>query len=489
MKIERTKKISELLKGIEYDLVQGNLDHNVTGIELDSRKLTEGNLFIAIKGTVMDAHKFIPKAIELGATTILLEDIPSDLYEGINYVKVNSTSHSVGIIASNFFDNPSEKVKVIAITGTNGKTTVVTLLQNLFMKLGYNTGALTTIENKINNDVIPTKLTTPDPVTLQYLLHEMVKKNCTYCFMEASSHAIVQGRLNGIHLTGAIFSNISHDHLDYHGTMKEYINAKKRLFDNLPKNAFALVNIDDKRGNVMLQNCRGKHYSYALHSMANFKGKLIDNTFEGIQMDVNGHEAWFQLIGSFNAYNVLSAFATASCLGEDELTTLQALSELRPARGRFEQIVSKNNIRGIIDYAHTPDALENVLETIRDIREEGEKIITVVGCGGDRDATKRPIMAKTAAMLSEVVFLTSDNPRTESPQAILEEMEEGVSPTQAKRTTVILDRKEAIVKAVEIAEPRDIILIAGKGHETYQEIEGIRHHFDDKEELFSAFNK
>ncbi|MBD0401176.1 UDP-N-acetylmuramoyl-L-alanyl-D-glutamate--2,6-diaminopimelate ligase [Flammeovirga sp. EKP202] len=483
------KKISELLKGIEYDLVQGDLNQEVTGIELDSRKLQDGNLFVAIKGNAMDAHQFIPKAIDLGATTVLIEDAPEELQEGVNYIKVNSTAQSVGLLAANYYDNPSEKIKVVAITGTNGKTTVVTLLQNLFMKLGYNTGALTTIENKINEEVIPTKLTTPDPVTLQYLLHEMVKKNCSYCFMEASSHAIVQGRLNGIDLTGAIFSNISHDHLDYHGTMKEYINAKKRLFDTLPKSAFALVNIDDKRGNVMLQNCRGKHYTYALHTMANFKGKLIDNTFEGIQMEVNGLEAWFQLIGSFNAYNVLSAFATASCLGEDEMTTLQALSELRPARGRFEQIVSKNNIRGIIDYAHTPDALENVLETIRDIREEGERIITVVGCGGDRDATKRPIMAKTAAMLSDVVILTSDNPRTEDPEEILEQMEEGISPTQAKRTSVIIDRKEAIVKAVEMAEPRDIILVAGKGHETYQEVNGVRHHFDDKEELFLALKK
>ncbi|WP_253273969.1 UDP-N-acetylmuramoyl-L-alanyl-D-glutamate--2,6-diaminopimelate ligase [Flammeovirga sp. OC4] len=487
--MKRIKKISELLKGIEYDLVQGDLNQEVTGIELDSRKLQDGNLFVAIKGNVMDAHQFIPKAIDLGAKTVLIEDIPEELHEGINYIKVNSTAQSVGLLASNYYDNPSEKIKVVAITGTNGKTTVVTLLQNLFMKLGYNTGALTTIENKINEEIIPTKLTTPDPVTLQYLLHEMVKKNCSYCFMEASSHAIVQGRLNGIDLTGAIFSNISHDHLDYHGTMKEYINAKKRLFDTLPKSAFALVNIDDKRGNVMLQNCKGKHYTYALHTMANYKGKLIDNTFEGIQMEVNGQEAWFQLIGSFNAYNVLSAFATASCLGEDEMTTLQALSELRPARGRFEQIVSKNNIRGIIDYAHTPDALENVLETIRDIREEGERIITVVGCGGDRDAAKRPVMAKTAAMLSDLVFLTSDNPRTEDPEEILEQMEEGISPTQAKRTSVVVDRKEAIAKAVEMAEPRDIILVAGKGHETYQEVNGVRHHFDDKEELFLALKK
>lgn len=487
--MKKIKKISELLKGIEYELIQGDINIEITGIELDSRKLKEGNLFIAIKGNAMDAHQFIPKAIALGAKTIILEDIPTQLQQGINYIKVNNTSQCAGVVAANFYDNPSEKIKVVAITGTNGKTTVVTLLQNLFIKLGYNTGALTTIENKINDEIIPTKLTTPDPVTLQYLLHEMVKKNCSYCFMEASSHAIVQGRLNGIELTGAIFSNISHDHLDYHGTMKEYINAKKRLFDTLPKSAFALVNIDDKRGNIMLQNCKGKHYTFALHTMANFKGKLIDNTFEGIQMDVNNHEAWFQLIGSFNAYNVLSAYATAICLGEDEISTLQALSELRPARGRFEQLVSKNNIRGIIDYAHTPDALENVLETIRDIREEGERIITVVGCGGDRDASKRPVMAKTAAMLSEMVFLTSDNPRTEDPQEILDQMEEGISPTQAKRTTVILDRKEAIKKAVEEAEPRDIILIAGKGHETYQEIDGIRHHFDDKEELFLAFKK
>ncbi|NLR90749.1 UDP-N-acetylmuramoyl-L-alanyl-D-glutamate--2,6-diaminopimelate ligase [Flammeovirga agarivorans] len=483
------KNITQLLKGLEFELVQGNLQQEVSDVQLDSRKLTDNSLFIAIKGNALDAHRFIPKAIELGAKTILLEDIPESLVDGVTYIKLNNTGQAAGLVAANFYDNPSDKIKVVAITGTNGKTTVVTLLQNLFIKLGYNTGALTTIENKINDEVIPTKLTTPDPVTLQYLLSEMVKKNCSFCFMEASSHAIVQGRLHGIQLTGAIFSNISHDHLDYHGTMKEYINAKKRLFDTLPKSAFALVNIDDKRGPVMLQNCNAKHYSFALHTMANFKGKLIDNTFEGIQMEVNGHEAWFQLIGSFNAYNVLTAFATASCLGEDEISTLQALSELKPARGRFEQLVSPKNIRGIIDYAHTPDALENVLETIKDIKEDGERIITVVGCGGDRDKSKRPIMAKTAAMLSEEVILTSDNPRTEDPDEILDEMQEGISPTQARRTQVIVDRKEAILKAVEMAEPRDIILIAGKGHETYQEVNGIREHFDDKEELYKAFQQ
>ncbi|WP_281614676.1 UDP-N-acetylmuramoyl-L-alanyl-D-glutamate--2,6-diaminopimelate ligase [Flammeovirga sp. SubArs3] len=483
------KNITQLLKGLEFELVQGNLQQEVPDIQLDSRKLTDNSLFIAIKGNALDAHRFIPKAIELGAKTILLEDIPESLVDGVTYIKLNNTGQAAGLVAANFYDNPSDKIKVVAITGTNGKTTVVTLLQNLFIKLGYNTGALTTIENKINDEVIPTKLTTPDPVTLQYLLAEMVKKNCSFCFMEASSHAIVQGRLHGIQLTGAIFSNISHDHLDYHGTMKEYINAKKRLFDTLPKSAFALVNIDDKRGLVMLQNCNAKHYSFALHTMANFKGKLIDNTFEGIQMEVNGHEAWFQLIGSFNAYNVLTAFATASCLGEDEISTLQALSELKPARGRFEQLVSPKNIRGIIDYAHTPDALENVLETIKDIKEDGERIITVVGCGGDRDKSKRPIMAKTAAMLSEEVILTSDNPRTEDPDEILDEMQEGISPTQARRTQVIVDRREAILKAVEMAEPRDIILIAGKGHETYQEVNGIREHFDDKEELYKAFQQ
>ncbi|ANQ49152.2 UDP-N-acetylmuramoyl-L-alanyl-D-glutamate--2,6-diaminopimelate ligase [Flammeovirga sp. MY04] len=482
------RNIQTLLKGIEFELIKGDLNQLVSDVQIDSRQLTADSAFIAIKGTQMDAHKFIPKAIELGAKTIILEDEPSDLIDGVSYIQVNNTSQVAGLIASNFYDNPSDNIKVIAITGTNGKTTVVTLLQNLFIKLGYNTGALTTIENKINNEVIPTKLTTPDPVTLQRLLAEMVKKNCSYCFMEASSHAIVQGRLSGINLTGAIFSNISHDHLDYHGTMKEYINAKKRLFDTLPKNAFALVNVDDKRGPVMLQNCKGKHVTFGLHTMANYKGKLIDNTFEGIQMDINGQEAWFQLIGSFNAYNILTAYATAICLDEEPMETLQCLSELRPARGRFEQLVSKKNVRGIIDYAHTPDALENVLETIKDIKEDGENIITVVGCGGDRDKSKRPVMAKTAAMLSEKVILTSDNPRTEDPEVILEEMMDGISPTQERRTQVILDRKEAILKAVEMAEPRDIILLAGKGHETYQEIDGVRHHFDDKEELFKAFH-
>ncbi|WP_236941107.1 UDP-N-acetylmuramoyl-L-alanyl-D-glutamate--2,6-diaminopimelate ligase [Flammeovirga sp. MY04] len=486
--MSKIRNIQTLLKGIEFELIKGDLNQLVSDVQIDSRQLTADSAFIAIKGTQMDAHKFIPKAIELGAKTIILEDEPSDLIDGVSYIQVNNTSQVAGLIASNFYDNPSDNIKVIAITGTNGKTTVVTLLQNLFIKLGYNTGALTTIENKINNEVIPTKLTTPDPVTLQRLLAEMVKKNCSYCFMEASSHAIVQGRLSGINLTGAIFSNISHDHLDYHGTMKEYINAKKRLFDTLPKNAFALVNVDDKRGPVMLQNCKGKHVTFGLHTMANYKGKLIDNTFEGIQMDINGQEAWFQLIGSFNAYNILTAYATAICLDEEPMETLQCLSELRPARGRFEQLVSKKNVRGIIDYAHTPDALENVLETIKDIKEDGENIITVVGCGGDRDKSKRPVMAKTAAMLSEKVILTSDNPRTEDPEVILEEMMDGISPTQERRTQVILDRKEAILKAVEMAEPRDIILLAGKGHETYQEIDGVRHHFDDKEELFKAFH-
>lgn len=456
---------------------------NITDVQTDSRAVTEGSLFIAVKGTVVDGHRFIKGAIESGSKAIVCEDVPDDLQEGVAYVKVENAHLASGFLASNFYGNPSSKLNLVGITGTNGKTTTVMLMYQLFRKLGYNVGVLSTIENKINEEVYPTKLTTPDPITINKLMAEMVKKNCTHCFMEVSSHAIHQNRIAGLDFTLAMFSNISHDHLDYHKTFKEYINVKKRLFDDLSPKAHALVNVDDKRGMYMLQNCKAKKHTFALKSMADFKGKLIDNTFEGLLMDIDNKEVWFRLIGDFNAYNLLGVYGAGRILGEPEDELLTALSEIEPASGRFNQFVSKKNIRAVIDYAHTPDALENVLKTINNLRVEGEKIITVVGCGGDRDKTKRPIMANTAASMSDMVFLTSDNPRTEDPEVILNEMMEGITIVQTKKVFKITDRKEAIKMACAMAQPNDIILVAGKGHETYQEVNGVRHPFDDKEIL------
>jgi UDP-N-acetylmuramoyl-L-alanyl-D-glutamate--2,6-diaminopimelate ligase len=435
----------------------------------------------------VDGHQFIDKAIELGAKVILLEQMPAATEEGITYLQVENSNVAMGLMAANFFGNPSRKMKVVGVTGTNGKTTNVTLLHHLFRKLGYDVGMLSTVQNQINETVLPATHTTPDAVACQELMAKMVAAGCQYCFMEVSSHAIEQARIAGIEFAGAVFTNITHDHLDYHVTFDNYIKAKKKLFDQLPASAFALVNYDDKNGRIMLQNTQATKYSFALKTIANFKAKLMANTLQGLQLEVQNKEVWFRLIGSFNAYNLLGVYATAILLGENEDDVLTELSGLDTAKGRFEQVVSKNHITGIVDYAHTPDALENVLTTIADLKGEG-KVITVVGCGGNRDATKRPIMAEIACKYSDKVILTSDNPRNEEPEAILAEMQKGVSFQNTRKVLSILDRREAIKTACMLAAENDIILLAGKGHENYQEIKGVKHHFDDKEELMRVLS-
>jgi UDP-N-acetylmuramoyl-L-alanyl-D-glutamate--2,6-diaminopimelate ligase len=453
--------------------------------------VVERSVFVAVPGTQVDGHEFIETAIEKGATVIVCEQLPEKLNEGITFVQVVSSAKAMGIMAANYFDNPSEKIKVVAVTGTNGKTTTVTLLHQLYMGMGYSTGLLSTVENKINDDVIPATHTTPDSVSVQALLRKMLDAGCTHCFMEASSHAIVQERIAGLKLAGAVFTNISHDHLDYHKTFEEYIKAKKKLFDDLPKDAFALVNEDDKRGMVMLQNCKATHQTFGLKSPSDFKAKIISNTLEGLELDINGKLIWFLMIGAFNAYNLLGVMGTAVLLGEDEDEVLRELSAIRGAKGRFDRI-SIGGITAIVDYAHTPDALDNVLKTINGVRTGVEQLITVIGCGGNRDKTKRPIMAKIAVQESNKAILTSDNPRFEDPMEILKDMQAGVGPTEIRKILTIEDRREAIKTACMLSNKGDIILIAGKGHEDYQEIKGVKHHFDDAEvvtELLTQFTQ
>jgi UDP-N-acetylmuramoyl-L-alanyl-D-glutamate--2,6-diaminopimelate ligase len=456
------------------------MEVEVKDLAFDSRQVGLGTAFVAVPGTQVDGHDFIEKALESGAKVIICQKLPVALKEGVTYVEVVNSAKALGIMASNFFDNPSDKIKVVAITGTNGKTTTVTLLHQLFLRMGYSTGLLSTVENKINETVIPATHTTPDAISVQALLRKMVDAGCSHCFMEASSHAIVQERIAGLKLAGAAFTNISHDHLDYHGSFDEYIKAKKKLFDDLPKEAFALVNGDDKRGAVMLQNCKAVHQTFALKSQADFKAKIISNTLEGLELDINGKLTWFRMIGAFNAYNLLVVLGIAELLGEDEDEILIELSAIRGAKGRFDRIAI-GGIIAIVDYAHTPDALDNVLQTINGVRTGVEQLITVVGCGGNRDKTKRPVMAKIAVQESNKVILTSDNPRFEDPNEILKEMQAGVGPSEIRKCLTIEDRREAIKTACMLSQKGDIILIAGKGHEDYQEIKGVKHHFDDAE--------
>ncbi|MDP2041770.1 MAG: UDP-N-acetylmuramoyl-L-alanyl-D-glutamate--2,6-diaminopimelate ligase [Algoriphagus sp.] len=474
------KVLKDILYKVSLTSTIGDMEIRVSSIVFDSRNVMARSAFVAIAGTQVDGHEFIATALKKGATVIICEKLPEEITEGITYVQVVNSAKALGIIASNFFDNPSEKIKVVGVTGTNGKTTTVTLLHQLFVAMGYSTGLLSTVENKINEEVIPATHTTPDAVSVQALLRKMVDEGCTHCFMEASSHAIVQERIAGLKLAGAVFTNITHDHLDYHGTFDEYIKAKKKLFDELPKDAFSLVNGDDRRGSVMLQNCKAAHHTFALKTSADFKAKIISNTLEGLELDINGKQIWFRMIGAFNAYNLLGALGVASLLGEDEDEVLRALSAIRGAKGRFDRI-SIGGIIAIVDYAHTPDALDNVLKTINGVRTGNEQLITVVGCGGNRDKTKRPIMAKLAVSESNKAIFTSDNPRFEDPMAILREMQAGVGPSEVGKTLTIEDRREAIKTAVMLSKKGDIILIAGKGHEDYQEIQGVKHHFDDAE--------
>jgi UDP-N-acetylmuramoyl-L-alanyl-D-glutamate--2,6-diaminopimelate ligase len=457
----------------------GSTNVAIMSISFDSRRIEKDSLFVAVKGTQSDGHAYINDVITKGAIAVLCEDLPEVLNDKITYIKVKDTTAALGIIAGNFYDNPSASVKLVGVTGTNGKTTTVTLLFSLFKKLGYKVGLLSTVKNQINNDVLPSTHTTPDAIQLNALLRQMVDKGCTHCFMEVSSHAVVQNRIAGIQFAGAVFTNITHDHLDYHKTFDEYIRAKKKFFDQLGNDAFALTNKDDANGEVMLQNTKALKRSYSLRSMADFRCKIVENQFSGLLLNIDNQEVWSKLIGSFNAYNLLAVYAAAVLLKEDKTNVLTTLSSLNSVEGRFQYIRTEDGRIGIVDYAHTPDALMNVLKTIADIRTGNEQVITVVGCGGDRDAAKRPIMAKIACDLSNKVILTSDNPRSEDPDAILKEMQQGVDAVNKKKTISITDRAEAIKTACSYAKPGDIILVAGKGHEKYQEIKGVKHAFDD----------
>ena len=477
-------KLSALLSSCKILELVGNTEQDITGICFDSRKVSTSSMFIATVGTLVDGHQFIASAIEKGASVIVCEKLPEQLDATITYVVVENSSRAMGLIAAAYYQHPSKKLKLVGVTGTNGKTTVATLLSNLFQALGYKVGLLSTVENKINNTVIPSSHTTPDSITINELLLAMIEANCDYCFMEVSSHATVQERIAGLSFTGGIFTNISHDHLDFHHTFDEYIKAKKYFFDQLPASAFALTNSDDKRGAVMLQNTKAHPKTYALQSMATFKAKIIENQFSGLFLNIDAEEVWFKMVGSFNAYNLLAVYATAMLLDQDKTRVLTILSTLSGAEGRFDYTIAPNGVIGIVDYAHTPDAIKNVLQTIANIRKGNETVIAIVGCGGDRDKTKRPIMAEVACKLSDKVILTSDNPRTEDPAAILKEMEAGVPISLKKKTITIQDRKEAIRTACHLAKSGDIILLAGKGHEKYQEINGVKFPFDDKQ-IFS----
>lgn len=476
--------LKRILNKISITQTIGNLEKSVSSIEFDSRKAQAGSAFVAVKGTQVDGHRYIGSAISKGAEIIICETLPEDLKDGVTYIKVENSAAALGQAASNFYDNPSSKLKLVGVTGTNGKTTTVTLLHDLFTDLGYKVGLLSTVENIIAGQVIPSTHTTPDAVQINKLIADMVDAGCEFAFMEVSSHAIHQRRIDGLAFDGALFTNISHDHLDYHKTFKEYINAKKMFFDNLDKSAFALTNLDDRRGMVMLQNTKAAQYKYSLRRPADFKAKIIENALTGLQLDLDGQEFYGRLIGEFNAYNTLAVYATAVLLNQDKTEVMQSLSNLKSAEGRFDYITSlSRKLIGIVDYAHTPDALEKVLSTIHQLKAGNGQIITVVGCGGDRDKKKRPVMAKVACDYSNQVILTSDNPRTEQPEDILKDMEAGIPPYASQKVITISNRKEAIKVACKLAKNNDIILVAGKGHEKYQDINGVKHPFDDKEVL------
>jgi UDP-N-acetylmuramoyl-L-alanyl-D-glutamate--2,6-diaminopimelate ligase len=481
-------QLQDILYGVAITNLVGITNREVDALTFDSRAVAPGSVFFAIKGTLVDGHKYIDQTIASGASVIICEDLPVSLKDDVSYIQVQDSSVALGKVASNFYGNPSKPLKLVGITGTNGKTTIATLLFKLFRELGHSVGLISTVENQINEQVIPATHTTPNPIALNQLLKDMVAAGCTHCFMEVSSHAVVQHRIVGLDFTGGVFSNITHDHLDFHKTFDNYIKAKKEFFDQLPKTAFALTNSDDKNGMVMLQNTAATKKTYALKQMADFNAKIIENRFSGLNLEVDQIDVFFKLVGSFNAYNLLAAYGTAMLMGEDQLTVLTVLSSLTGAEGRFDYVENDQQIIGIVDYAHTPDAVQNVLSTIANIRKGTEQVITVIGCGGDRDKTKRPVMAQVACDWSDKVILTSDNPRTEDPNAILAEMEAGVSPSNKRKTLVITDRKAAIQTACHLAKKGDIILIAGKGHEKYQEINGVRHHFDDKEILKEQLN-
>jgi UDP-N-acetylmuramoyl-L-alanyl-D-glutamate--2,6-diaminopimelate ligase len=484
--------LKDILYKVGIESVHGSTDIDVNKIEFDSRKIQQNDVFVAIRGTLSNGHDFIQKAIELGATAIICDDLPGQLIAGVTYVKVVNTNSALAFLAANYYKNPSSNLKLVGITGTNGKTTIASLLYQLFKKAGFKVGLISTVKIMVDDVEYKATHTTPDSLTINHYLNEMVSMGCDYCFMEVSSHGVHQKRTEGLTFAGGVFTNLTHDHLDYHNSFAEYRDVKKSFFDNLPKTAFVLTNIDDKNGSVMMQNTNAKKLTYALKSYADYRAQILENQLSGLLLKINDNEVWVQLIGTFNAYNLLAIYGTAVELGLDKLEVLRLLSELESVSGRFQFIVSSQKITAIVDYAHTPDALENVLKTINDIRTNNEQLITVVGCGGDRDKTKRPIMAKIASEMSNKAIFTSDNPRTENPETIIEEMEKGVEAQNYKKTLSILDRKQAIKTACQLANSGDIILIAGKGHETYQEINGVRHHFDDMEtvkEILEQLNK
>ncbi|MCK4287646.1 MAG: UDP-N-acetylmuramoyl-L-alanyl-D-glutamate--2,6-diaminopimelate ligase [Bacteroidales bacterium] len=476
-------QLKDILYKTNITNVKGLTDIEISSVAFDSREVKPGCVFVAVKGTNVDGHNFIDDSIQKGAVAVVCEKFPQNLKDGITYIKVKNSGFALGVLSSNFFDNPSSKLILVGITGTNGKTTVATLLHQLFILLGYKTGLLSTIQNKINEQDIPATHTTPDAPKINEIISKMVDSDCLYCFMEVSSHAIDQNRIAGLDFAGAIFTNISHDHLDYHKTFKNYLKTKKRFFDLLPSGAFALSNIDDKNGKIILQNTKAKSKTYSLKHKSDFKCKIIENQIEGLQLNIDGEDVWFRIIGNFNAYNLLAVYATAILLGEEKSKVLTALSSLKTVEGRFEYIKTQNNIIAIIDYAHTPDALKNILDAISAIRTKNEQLITVVGAGGDRDKKKRSLIGKIASEKSDKVILTSDNPRSEVPEQIIEEIKNGVDPVNYKKVISITNRKEAIKTACVLARAGDIILVAGKGHEKYQEIKGIKYPFNDKQIL------
>lgn len=484
--------LKDILYKVHIEAVQGSTDIAVNKVEFDSRRVELNDVFVAIRGTLSDGHDFIKKAVNQGAIAIVCEEFPSKIINGVTYVKVENSNEALAHLANNFYENPSSKLRLVGVTGTNGKTTIASLLYQMFKKAGYKVGLLSTVKIMVDETEYKATHTTPDSLTINHYLNEMVEVGCEFCFMEVSSHGIHQKRTEGLHFEGGIFTNLSHDHLDYHNSFAEYRDVKKVFFDNLPKSAFAITNVDDKNGSVMLQNTKAKKITYAIKSYADYKAQVLENQFTGLLLKINNNEVWTKLIGSFNAYNLLAIYATAVELGIEQNEALRLLSELESVSGRFQYFISDGKITAIVDYAHTPDALENVLHTINDIRTKNEELITVVGCGGDRDKTKRPVMAKIASELSTKAIFTSDNPRTENPETIIEEMEKGVEAQNFKKILSITDRKQAIKTACQLAKPNDIILIAGKGHETYQEINGVRHDFDDLKivkELLNQLNK
>ena len=486
------KLLKDILYKVGIEAVHGATDIAISKIEFDSRKIELNDVFVAVRGSLSDGHNFIKNALDLGAVAIVCEEFPEVIVNGATYIKVKDTNEALAFLAANYYGNPSANIRLVGITGTNGKTTVASLLYQLFRKAGYKVGLLSTVKIMVDEAEYKATHTTPDSLTLNYYLDQMIQEGCEFCFMEVSSHGIHQKRTEALNFTGGVFTNLSHDHLDYHNTFAEYRDVKKLFFDGLSKNSFAITNVDDKNGAVMLQNTKAKKLSYALKSYADYRAQILENQLSGLLLKINDNEVWVKLIGSFNAYNLLAIYGVAVELGIENVEALRLLSELESVSGRFQFIVSESNITAIVDYAHTPDALENVLKTIEDIRTKNEQLITVVGCGGDRDKIKRPIMAQIASSMSDKAIFTSDNPRTENPETIIEEMEKGVEPQKFKKTISILDRKQAIKTACQFANPNDIILIAGKGHETYQEVNGVRHDFDDLKmvtELLKQLNK